>query len=220
MKRAGILAVVLLLWTLTESCGKKQDAVDEKGEITGKIVLFLGEVKINNKKPDTGRSVKYGDVIETGKGGTCMIQIGDKTILRISQNSKLIFNISKESNELVLGRGWLSGITRKVFTTRGKYILKTPTVTAAVRGTSYCVKVENPKSTYFCVCNGTIALTGSGDKEGKDVSAAHHTARRFKINKDGKLLVDRSPGILYHDDRTIEELAAKISEKIDWKKAF
>ncbi len=217
MKRTGILVIVLLLSALPESCGKKQDG---KGELTGKIIHSLGTVTINGKNPGADKSVKYGDVIETGKDGTCSIQVGEKSIFRINTGSKLTFNISRKRNDLVLERGWFTGITRKIFTTRGKYFLKTPTVTAAIRGTSYCVKVENPKSTYFCVCNGTIALAGPGERKGRDVSAAHHIARRFKIDKEGKLEIDKSPGMLYHEDKTLEDLAAKISEKIDWKKAF
>ena len=164
--------------------------------------------------------IKYNDIIETGNDGMCAVQVGEKSLFRINKNSKLIFNLSDSKNELILEKGWFAGITRKVFTAKGKYILKTPTVIAAIRGTSYCVKVENPGSTYFCVCNGTISLAGKGTEKGTDVTAHHHSASRFSLDNSGKLVTDRSAGMKYHGDKNIEELAGMIKEKINWKKAY
>ena len=217
MKNIYCLIIFLLLINLS-ACGKKQDT--GKKEIRGKITLALGKVTVNNKSVNSGAIIKFGDVIETGIDGVCELSIGDKSLLRISTNSRLVFNVSGEKNILELQKGWLAGITRKAFTKNGIYLIKTPTVAAAIRGTSYCIKIENPKSSYFCVCNGVINLQGAGAARGVDVTSSHHSAKRFKLDKTGKLEIDHKPGLLYHGDKTIEELAGKINEKVDSTKAY
>lgn len=216
MRKISTVLILFAFALIINSCGKK---TEDKG-VTGKVIQFVGKATINGQKIDLNKPVKYGDVIETGDDGTCHIQVGEKSLFMLNKNTKLVFNISKDRNELTLEKGWFAGITRKVFSAKGKYILKTPTVIAAIRGTSYCVKVENPKSTYFCVCNGTIGLEGSGEEKSTDVSAAHHSAKRFEMNEKGKLVIDKTVGMLYHTDENLEKLASIISEKIDWKKAF
>lgn len=97
-------------------------------------------------------------------------------------------------------------------------MIKSPTVVASVRGTSFCVKVESPDKTYFCVCNGSIDLNVDGAASVEKVTAAHHAAKRFTKNKEGKIDIDANPGMLYHNDEGLEALSASIGEKIDWTK--
>jgi hypothetical protein len=78
------------------------------------------------------------------------------------------------------------------------------------------MKVENPDSTYFCVCNGSIELKEADGKTGDTVVSAHHTARRYIKGKDGKISIEKNPGLLYHDDSGIEKMAKKINVAIDW----
>jgi len=219
IKKISILAIAVLLFSI--SCGKKKDPEKEADafKVDAKINLSLGDVKINGKPAKDGALVNFGDIIETGNDGVCQIIIGSKNLIKLNTNSKLTFNVSKDISSLVLDRGWMAGVTRQKFTKEGKYTIKTPTAIAAIRGTSYCVKVESPESTYFCVCNGTINLEGKGEK-GEDVTAAHHAAKRFTLDKSGRVKTDSKVGMLYHNDKGVEELAEKIQEKVDWKKAF
>src|SRR5208337_3696635 len=109
-----------------------------------------GKVMLNSEILKTsGMPVKFGDTIATGPDSLCDIIILGKNILRIGSNSKLIYRVSSYENTLQLDSGWMSGVTKKIFTPEGKYLIKTPTVTASIRGTSYCIKIENPESTYF-----------------------------------------------------------------------
>ncbi len=209
--------IISLIFSLLLSACISCKKTDTAGEIKAKMIFFSGPVTLNGTIPNKDDMVKADDVIETGNNGTCDILVGTKSLFRLKGNSKLIYSINKEKQVLRLEKGWLAGITRKIFTKEGKYLIKTPTVSASIRGTSYCIKVENPRSTYFCVCNGTISLQG---EETEKVTAAHHSARRFKTDNSGKILVDSNPGLLYHGDDTIEALAKKINEQINWGKAY
>jgi hypothetical protein len=196
--------------------GKKQDS---KPAVNASVFFYVGKVTINGKEvTKTGEKINFGDVIATGKNGICKIKVNDKAIVQLKKNSELVFRVSQKEAVLHLKKGWLAGITKKPFNESREYKIKTPTVLAAVRGTSYCIKVENSDSSYFCVCNGTINLAAKDSKNGEDVKAAHHKARRFKKAKDGSIKVEKAK-MLYHGDKGIEALAKDIHEKINWNKA-
>ncbi|HOP65250.1 MAG TPA: FecR family protein [Spirochaetota bacterium] len=203
---------VLFIITFLLSCGSKKEIKTVLSSYSGSVTVNSSAVK------GTGMLLKPGDIIETGDTSFCDIMINKKNIIRIKENTRLILHITSRDSFLQIDKGWLAGVTKEKFTTEGKYNVKTPTVVAAVRGTSFCVKVENDKNTYFCVCNGTINLTGSGMDKGEDVTAAHHAATRFTLRSDGSIATDNNPGLLYHGDAGLEELAGVINEKIDWSK--
>ncbi len=204
-----ILAIMMMV-----SCAKKSD------EIKTTILSYAGNVTINGKAATSvGQSIQYGDLIQTGTASFCELIINEKNILRLNPGSKLAFNISEKENRLDLLQGWLAGITKNITAKDRTYLIKSPTSVAAVRGTSFCTKVENPGSTYFCVCNGKIELQSSKGETADLVVAPHHAARRFKKAMDGTISIDKNPGVLYHNDKGIEALAQKINITVDWNKA-
>ncbi|MBN1500043.1 MAG: FecR domain-containing protein [Spirochaetes bacterium] len=184
--------------------------------VKAEIVFVLGDVKVNGKKAETGTIINFNDIIETGNGSIVRILAAEKTVVQLKANSKMHYRLNDKKGELYLEKGWIAGVTRKVFTKDGKYSVRTPTAVAAIRGTSYCFKVENDLSSYFCICNGTINMTAAGENKGEDISSAHHFGERF-IMADGKVSIEEA-GMLYHTDEDLEELAAVINEKIDWSK--
>lgn len=201
---------LILGFCLTLSCAKQV-------KLDMRILSYTGTVTVNTKAvKEINMILNQGDAIETMTDSTCDIIINEKNILRLKPDTKLILKLSDKENILQLEKGWLAGVSRKVFTKDGKFTVKTPTVTAAIRGTSFCMKVENEKSTYFCTCNGSIELTGESSSKSENVVAAHHAARRFSIDKTGALIEDNNPGMLYHTDSGIEEMAKVIGEKVDW----
>lgn len=215
--RKLILAVLsfALLTTGFHGCKKA-----EKISIDALIHFYAGTVTINGiPVTGVGQKIKFGDIIATGDSGICKILIEDKTILQLKKNSELVYEISKINSVLQINKGWLAGITRKSFSFSKKYIIKTPTVTAAIRGTSYCIKIESADSSYFCVCNGTINLSGKGSNGGEDVQASHHKARRFKKDESGTILAEEAK-MLYHGDEVIENLAKEIGETVDWTRPY
>jgi hypothetical protein len=191
----------------------------QENKINIKIASYRGTITVNTQPVIAiNMQLKPGDVIETMPDSTCDIIVNEKNILRLKPETKLILNISETGSMILLERGWLAGVTKKVFTKEGRFLVKTPTVAAAIRGTSFCLKVENEKSTYFCVCNGAIELKGENSSKSEKVEAAHHSARRFSKDNTGSLIEDNNPGLLYHNDSGIEEMAKIINETVDWNK--
>ncbi len=209
------LLIILHVIILASSC---RESDEKKAYVAG----FSGNVKVNGEAvKETGLSIKYNDIVETASDSYCDIIIDEKNILRITGNSRLVFRISGQENILQLDRGWMAAVAKRKFTRDGTFMIKTPTVTASVRGTSFCIKVENSSSTYFCVCNGSVTLAGTDGSSAETVTAAQHAGRRFSQDRgSGFLTIDRNPGLLYHDNSDIDRIAAIINERIDWSKPY
>ena len=208
MKKALLFSLLVILYA---SC---QDS--DKSKVF--ISAFSGSVTVNGGLvKSTGYVIEFGNIIETANDSFCDIIINDKNIIRLKENTRLVFNIYGKSNDLVIEKGWIAAVIRKKFTREGSFTIITPTSTASIRGTSFCIKVENDRNTYFCVCNGSVSLNGKGDAGSESVTAAEHAARRFTLDKKtGFVTIDRNPGLLYHDNAGLEGLAGKINEKVDW----
>jgi ribosomal protein S4 len=208
----GIFAV--LLFFLFLSCGKNRPGV-----INASVTQFGGSVAVNGKVIDSpGYLLAYDDLVSTGEKSFCDIIINEKNILKLGANTVFRFRISGEENIIELEQGWIAGVTKKKFTKQGKYLIKTPTTIAAVRGTFFCFKVEDSNNSYFCVCNGKIEFMEDGKTSGESVESAHHAAMRYTQKDDGSISVDKNPGLLYHDDEGLEKLAKAINVKVDWTK--
>lgn len=204
--------VIMLLFLLT-SCVKQTD-------ITMKVMAYTGDVKINSHSlAEINMLLHQGDKIETLSKSFCDIIINEKNILHLYPNTVLVLDISKKKSIITIESGWIGGVTRKIFTDDGIYIIKTPAVLATVRGTSFCIKVEDANNTYFCTCNGSIELQGKNNVKKEIVTAAHHSARRFTLENNDVMKIDNNPGMLYHNDGSVEKLAEIINEKIDWNVA-
>ncbi len=214
MNRKTFASILILLIAVLGIHCKKSES---KHAIDATIVFVEGTVTVNNVQANKGASLHYGDVIKTGEDGICRVQIGSKNILQIGKSSELLFNISDVEHTLQLNKGWLGGVTKKIFTKQGKYLVKTPTVVASIRGTSFCVVAQSNDTSYFCVCNGTINLKGNNSEQEEDVTAAHHKGLWFEKDKTGNVVV-KEAGLLFHDDKGLEQLAQSINETIDWTK--
>ena len=181
------------------------------------ISAVAGNLTVNGKAEKTGTVIKHGDVIETGTNSFCEITLNKRSIIKLSQNTVFVFNISESENNFELKSGSLTGLTRKKFTKQGDYNIKTPTGIAAIRGTAYFIHIESPDSTYFCVCNGTVSIKGETEET---ITSTHHKAMRITKKPGSKLSSGKNAPLLYHTDADIEKLADKIGEKINWNNAY
>lgn len=183
-------------------------------EVKTVIMAYSGSVKINSSTiPGAGlMQLRQGDVIETGEKSFCDLMVNDKNIIRIRDNSRLVLHIKFRESLLQLDRGWITVVTKQKFVSKEKYRITAPAVSAEIRGRYFCVRVENGKSTYLCICNGTARINGEDKTSGKDSGSVHHDARRFVLGENETIATDMNPGLLYHNDFAIEQMARIIKE--------
>lgn len=183
----------------------------------GKIVYLEGEVMIDGTKAEIGQELGAKVRIETGPNASCEVVFDEKNALRVSQNAIATFDFSGIVKEVALKKGGLTSVLRKLGQVAGQdgFRVVSDTAVAAVRGTCFCVWVDE-KSTYVCACNGSVRTIDAKGSNELMISAAHHNARNYV--KDGSAIHIAIAGIEHHSDVTMESLAARIGEKIDWSK--
>ena len=192
-------------------------AKDAAALARGKVVYIEGAVKIDGAAASIGQELASKALVETGPNAECDIVFNDKNALRVSQNAVASLDFSGIIAQVSLNKGGLTSVLRKLDKVAGQdsFRVVTPTAVAAVRGTSFCVWVDE-KSTYVCACNGSVRTIDAKGGNEQDLSSAHHVARNYV--KSGEAIGLSPAGILHHDDASVESLAAMIGEKIDWTK--
>jgi len=172
MNRFKTIALMyLMISILTISCGKKEVPVAEPEEqFIFKVQFVLGDVKIRTagleKAANQGDSLAVNDVITTGKKAVADLLYGKSGVVRISENSNLVVSsiADKSNNDTIMTMD-----NGKVLCTLAKlkgtgFKVKTPTVVASIRGTSFTV-LSDKKGVKLSVVKGTVAVNPV--KEGK-----------------------------------------------------
>ncbi len=181
------------------------------------VVFFEGAVKVDGAAPEIGMALASKVLVETGPGASCEIVFDGKNAIRVSQNAVAALDFSGIIKEVSLKKGGLTSVLRKLgkITGSDSYRVDTPTAVAGVRGTCFCVWVDE-KSTYVCACNGTVRTIDTKGSNEQILSASHHIARNFVKKGDG---IGMAPaGVEHHSDASVESLATRIEEKLDWTK--
>lgn len=128
--------------------------------VEGKITFLSGnaEIKSGGKSAPAklGAGVKEGDIVSTGNGTKVGIQMSDGASFFVSQRTTL--EIRPGSN-YYQGDGTVSMIFRKDGRHHsGKWAIKTPVVTAGVRGTAFAVEAAK-SSARIVLFTGKVIMT-------------------------------------------------------------
>lgn len=196
MKKLFILMVILTIF-IALSCSKeaKQDLL--------KIHSFFGDVKIEsqgtNGVPEVGQILSLNDVIITGKEAIVDVVYRDAGIIRINENTKVMIQslIKDNADDVVLNID-----TGKTFATLGKlkkgdnFALKSKTVIAAVRGTSFRM-IADEKGAQVNVVTGKVMV--------KPVT-------NQTVIEDVEVVVEENQTVAL-DTKTVETIVQKIEEK-------
>ncbi|MBF9018059.1 MULTISPECIES: FecR domain-containing protein [unclassified Oceanispirochaeta] len=208
------LLLILIPFLLLLSCTKQTEK--SAPDIKGEIVNMEGDVTLAGKSTKIGDPVSDESVIQTGADGYCEIQFLDSNIIRVFEDS--IIRISFSNSTVSLDRGAAAAVLRNlsslIQTMDDVFTIKSGTVVAGIRGTSFYVKREDADTSYFCLCNGKIHLSDGNDQFSKDLESTHHLAVRIS-EKNRQLEVSNAP-MLYHSDKDMEDLAGVIGQKMDW----
>jgi len=207
-------AISLALLIALVSCS---DEDTQASSAAGIIQYFEGTVTVNGQAAEIGLEVMDGDDIATGFGSHAEIVFGENRIISVEENTNLVLDAKAKTFNLATGA--LAVIQSKARFLSGKkaWLVQTPNVAAAVRGTLYYIKVESPDSVYFCLCNGKIHLEGADGGESLDYETAHHKAVRYVRSPEGRVEITEAP-MIYHTDEDMEALADAVNVRVDWTK--
>jgi hypothetical protein len=175
-------------------------------------------VTVDSAEAQPGMTLGSRATIETGPDSFCEIVYNDKNAMRIAQNARATIDFGKSVTNIDLDRGGVTSVLRKLEKVVGtdSYRIRTKNASAGVRGTSFCVWADE-KSLYVCACNGTVRTIDAKGGNELTLTSAHHLGKLYTLA--GDRIGAEAAGVLYHTDESVESLAARIGEKIDWTKA-
>ncbi|TGK09524.1 iron dicitrate transport regulator FecR [Leptospira selangorensis] len=144
---------------------KKEAAPVAEGTLLKAAVVFVkGEAKNVKETPvalHLGDILSEGDKIVTGKGGSIDIGLTDSSVIRLKENSELVLKSLRQTDSSQIRISLMSGKILNLVEKEKKnanYFVDTPTVVAAVRGTSFEVNASDKESSVFVV-EGAVEVT-------------------------------------------------------------
>lgn len=170
------------------------------------IQFAVGEILVNSKKARVGQVVKTGDTLKTGSESYLDVRLSSNTGFRIKEESVLIVNLeSLEKVRLESTKGSILSLVRKGV----DYEVKTPTATAAVRGTIFFMEQMATGETSFCTCNGHVEFSNVKNEK-MSLIASHHKAGAF--DEKGEFF---EQGMANHTDTEIFELMFNLDQQVE-----
>lgn len=197
------------------SCKGKTDTARSPAS----VVYLEGSLTMNGEPLEIGAIIEDDALLQTQADSLAEIVFGDKNAIRIGPNASLRVHLAELERSVQVERGAVTAVLRKLEKAAGGNLqVNTPSLVAGVRGTSFCVWVSgSDEETYFCTCNGHIEFVPGGTSEKIIKEASHHDALIFKGSGDNvQVTLPDEHTNHRHDDASLESLAARIGEKMDW----
>lgn len=200
----------------------------------GKITFLTGDVRIINQSKSVtsklGMLVREGDVIQTGKNAKVGILMSDGSSFHIYQNSTLEVRPTSTYYE---SKGVISANFVKK-SAGSEWRIKTPVVTAGVRGTSFTVEASS-KDTRIVLFKGKVIVKDFVRESGlssdpnelmqdflNDVEINAGTALKWNGTDLRKEQIDLSKDAMktLHDEHQNHlKSVTPLDDKGEWKKA-
>jgi ferric-dicitrate binding protein FerR (iron transport regulator) len=134
----------------------------------GRVVYALGTVAVHRAgqtlEAEPGLEVGRGDVLETGRDGTAILELAGSVELKLRENTRLSLDSLGSSGEGIavsLARGGLfSRVTGRL---AGRYSVRTEAAVAGVRGTEFFVaygrRIDKLADVWLCVNEGSVEVS-------------------------------------------------------------
>ncbi|MGZ3771009.1 MAG: FecR family protein [Bdellovibrio sp.] len=169
MKKNGMFSIQYVVLCLSMTLFYSYAAV-AADTMHGIFMVVKGDVSVSNskqqnKKIKVGDKVFPGDVVESAKEARAKIVMTDRNVINISPETKL--EIQKYENdganknvELNLQQGKVrNNVEQKYDGEKNKFIIKTPTAVAGVRGTQFFTSFDpSTRITSVVTLRGAVSL--------------------------------------------------------------
>jgi len=186
-----------------------------------RIDFLLGDVKIQPQgtaswqNAESGRAVRTGDTMQTGKKSFAVIN-ADGNSIKIQANTKVRFTQdfidNRQQSSLALFGGSVNCKMDRLKKNNNGYNVNTASSVCAVRGTEFDVAASADGKTILQVTEGTVAL--SGTKKSVDVSGNQESSVRIGGEPEPVKIVKRQDWEKWADE-TGSDVRGKEKDIID-----
>lgn len=211
-------AFIFYIMAMIAGCEKKeapqQDTAAAVSEFSFKVQFVLGDVKIlkadKEAAVNVGEQIDINDVIITGKKSSLDILYGTSGVIRINENSRIsIAAIADNQNNntvLNMDKGSVFAAFSKLKGT--EFNVKTPTVVASVRGTSFSV-VSDKSGAKVSVLKGTVSAAPV-----KDGNIIENKAIEVQANQKTDYVSEKTVDKIVAQNKTINVSAMSTAETV------
>ena len=159
----------------------------------------VGELYVNGFRAAPGTTIKPGDRVLTGPDSRVTFAVGaDAFLLR------QLTSLQIDGSALISGLRLLTGGLLGVFGRGGSRTIRTPTVTAGIRGTGIYVEASSIMS-YFCTCYGEVDLECVAYQSKLNVKTENHSANFIYGKVDSGRSIVSAP-VVNHTNAELMEL--------------
>jgi len=184
MYRKIIVPAIIFLMSIVIACSTG------KNEEHAIISFMIGDVKKNGMDTQIGDVIKKEDVLKTLADSFCDIKIGE-SLIRIKANSNVVISslldsVGNEDTVLGLMNGRMLCKPKKLLKSE-KFMIKTPTAVAGIRGTQFSVEADKLKTTRIKVFSGKVKVA----KRVKQLESKVHEVVEIAptLNKEEKIII-------------------------------
>lgn len=210
---------IFSVFAITSCTQKKNPTPITEPVFEGTLLYSEGVITMDGQAIEIGTKVTDGALIQTDSNGTAEIVFGTKNIIKMGPSTSIKLELAKLNSVVSIEKGTITAVLRKLNKLDGGGLsVKTPSAVAGVRGTSFFVRVKpEEKETYVCICNGRINLALKDGTQSMVKEANHHDGTVFTGEGNDITIKKQGAGFDHgHTDKDLENLAAKIGEKMDW----
>ncbi|MCP4136260.1 MAG: FecR domain-containing protein [bacterium] len=144
--KLSIIMIFSFILCISVSCKKEQT---KEAAPHGTITFTAGDVLLNKKEALVGDQVTKQNTVTTGKESIAVIQFSQTALITVKSDSEVtmesFFTKKGADEELTISQSRGTSFS-KVLKKGTKYQVKTPTIVASVRGTSFEVAMSGEKA--------------------------------------------------------------------------
>jgi hypothetical protein len=184
---------VIIAFLMTVTVVNCKDKTAAKPAAHGTITFLRGTVEVNGVKTALGTLVNAKDKIEVKEKSTAVIQFENNAMITVEANTKLSVDtlLMGENGQPKIAITQQSGSTfNKIMPGKADYNIRTPTITAGVRGTAFSLDMKDEKTAEIKLFRGKVALTqdAAGAVEGaKSEEVILEAGNKLEITEGQKL---------------------------------
>ncbi len=142
-----LLPVCALALTIVPGCGTDEREYAVFQFVAGEVFILKNGSPQDRRRAFPGATAGPQDVIQTGPDSAAELQVREMGIVRLGENSRLkLGDLSSQGRLNIQMQKGRAGFLMKRLKPNSEFRVSTPTVIAAVRGTSFLVGVDSLES--------------------------------------------------------------------------
>jgi len=190
---------------------------EENKELTGKFTFLKGQVYLNDAKSKMGATIKSNDTITVKGKSSAVIQFSDSALITLKSNTVLKVNnlLRTKTGKPIVDLLQVKGTSfNKIVPGKAKYSLRTPTVVAGVRGTSFKLTITKSKKVQIQLLRGKVAIAPVGKAAEKSESTILEANQKISASENGITKSVKLSKIERKELSTLNEIKVLPKEKL------